>query len=93
MDAARLRARGVEPLKPFVVAFTAAAIVQLYKFIAHWVATGRPLFVRLIQTGGMPQLLGAITGGRRAQHQRVSDRGSEEPAVRCHSVFQPDRHV
>jgi acid phosphatase family membrane protein YuiD len=41
-------------LKPFLVAFTTAAIVQLYKFVSHWVSTGRPLFGRLIQTGGMP---------------------------------------
>ena len=41
-------------MKPFVVAFTTAAIVQLYKFFSHWAVNGRPLFGRLIQTGGMP---------------------------------------
>jgi uncharacterized protein len=41
-------------LKPFVVAFTTSFIVQLYKFFSHWAVTGRPLFGRLIQTGGMP---------------------------------------
>ena len=41
-------------MKPFVVAFTTASIVQLYKFFSHWAVNGRPQFGRLIQTGGMP---------------------------------------
>jgi acid phosphatase family membrane protein YuiD len=41
-------------LKPFVVAFTTAAIVQIYKFFSYWLVNGRPLFGRLFQTGGMP---------------------------------------
>lgn len=41
-------------MKPFVVAFTTASIVQLYKFFSHWAVNGKPQFGRLIQTGGMP---------------------------------------
>lgn len=41
-------------MKSFVVAFAVSLLVQGYKFIAHWVVTGRPHFARLFQTGGMP---------------------------------------
>lgn len=41
-------------MKPLAVALAVSALVQLYKFFAHWLVTGRPHFARLFQTGGMP---------------------------------------
>jgi acid phosphatase family membrane protein YuiD len=38
----------------FLLAFSVSVLVQIYKFIAHWVVTGRPILARLFQTGGMP---------------------------------------
>ena len=38
----------------FVVALLISILVQIYKFLANWLVTGRPLLVRLFQTGGMP---------------------------------------
>jgi len=38
----------------FLLAIVSSLIVQIYKFLAHWVVTGRPHLARLFQTGGMP---------------------------------------
>ena len=39
---------------PWAVALLAAALVQLSKFLAHWIRFREPNFTRLVGTGGMP---------------------------------------
>jgi hypothetical protein len=41
-------------MKTLLVALTVSILVQLYKFFAHWLVTGRPHLARLFQMGGMP---------------------------------------
>ncbi len=46
----------------FLVAFTVSVLVQVYKFLAHLLLTGRLHLARLFQTGGMPSSHSAAVG-------------------------------
>ena len=49
-------------MEVFFVAGSVSLLVQAYKFISHWVVTGRPHLARLFQTGGMPSSHSAAVG-------------------------------
>lgn len=46
----------------FLVAFIVSVLVQVYKFLAHLLITGRIHLARLFQTGGMPSSHSAAVG-------------------------------